>query len=37
MARRGPVELGGDRYWVIVLEEGSANNVRLVKGPYQAE
>ena len=31
------VEPGGERYWVIVLEEGGANSVRLVKGPYQAD
>src|SRR6185503_13042115 len=31
------VEPGGERYWVIVLEEGGANSVRLIKGPYQAE
>ena len=32
------VEPGGDRYWVIVLEEGGASDVRLLlETPYQAE
>jgi hypothetical protein len=37
MGTSGRVEPVGDRYWMLVLEEGGANNACLIKGPYQAD